>query len=441
MNIDRIHVEGLFDAFNYDLKFATNERIMIVTGPNGSGKTTVLKLLDVMFNQPVSRLWKVPFREVSVSFDDDTQLVVQRLFDVHRDDQQQLPTTLTFDHDGANEPFRLDGALIGQADLGIPISAIEDVIPTVDQIGRRRWINSETGEELDLEDIITTYPDKLLPRHLREGTSLPEWLQNVIRSINVRFIDTERLIRLSNRRRGGYRRTVSPTRTVSHYSQQLADRIRHSIAQYGERSQSLDGTFPYRLVTDHELSSDSVETLRRDLNEIEQKRLELEEAGLLVGEHGGLAVPDLSNVDKSKQNVLAVYARDAKEKLAIFDDLYEKVSAFKRIVNSRFSHKRVSVSDEGLRVSKNGDTDLDLEMLSSGEQHELVMLYELLFRASSNSLILIDEPELSLHVDWQERWLEDLAETANLSSFRAIVATHSPEIIGDKWHLVVELLG
>ena len=160
-----------------------------------------------------------------------------------------------------------------------------------------------------------------------------------------------------------------------------------------------------------------------------------------MGEHGGLAVHDLSNVDKSKQDVLAVYAQDAKEKLAIFDDLYEKISAFKRIVNSRFSHKRVSVSDEGLRVSKNGDTDLDLEMLSSGEQHELVILYELLFRASSNSLILIDEPELSLHVDWQERWLEDLAETANLSSFRAIVATHSPEIIGDKWHLVVELLG
>ncbi len=439
MNIDRICVKDLFDAFNYDLKFVANERIMIVTGPNGSGKTTILKLLDVMFNQPISRLFEVPFREFSVSFDDDTQLVVRRLLDDHHDDQEQLSPTLTFHHDGADKPFHLRGALIGRADLRIPISTIEDVIPTLDQVGRQQWINSETGEELDLHDVITTYPSKLLPQRLRESISPPEWLQNIIRPINVRFIDTERLIRISHRRRR-YRHAASTTRTVSHYSRQLADRIRQSMAQYGELSESLDRTFPYRLVTDPELSSDLVETLRRDLDEIEQKRLQLEEAGLLVGEQGGLAVPDLSNVDESKQNVLAVYARDTKKKLAIFDDLYGKVSAFKRIVNSRFSHKQVSVSDKGLRVSKNGDTDLDLEMLSSGEQHELVIFYELLFRASSNSLILIDEPELSLHVDWQEQWLEDLAKTAQLSNFRAIVATHSPEIIGGKWPLVVELL-
>ena len=80
-------------------------------------------------------------------------------------------------------------------------------------------------------------------------------------------------------------------------------------------------------------------------------------------------------------------------------------------------------------------------MLSSGEQHELVILYELLFRAKSNSLILIDEPELSLHVAWQERFVKDLEETARVSNFRAIIATHSPEIIGDRWDLTVELSG
>lgn len=84
---------------------------------------------------------------------------------------------------------------------------------------------------------------------------------------------------------------------------------------------------------------------------------------------------------------------------------------------------------------------LTLKKLSSGEQHELVMLYDLLFHASSNSLILINKPELSLHVAWQQEWLSDLEQMAELSDFRAMVATHSPDIIAEKWHLAVELTG
>ena len=37
--------------------------------------------------------------------------------------------------------------------------------------------------------------------------------------------------------------------------------------------------------------------------------------------------------------------------------------------------------------------------------------------------------------------MKDLEETAKVSDFRAIVATHSPEIIGDRWSLTVELNG
>ena len=84
------------------------------------------------------------------------------------------------------------------------------------------------------------------------------------------------------------------------------------------------------------------------------------------------------------------------------------------------------VKTDGLSVVNADGSELDLEMLSSGEQHELVILYELLFRIPDNSLILIDEPELSLHVLWQEQFLKDLEEMAALSNFRVILATHSP---------------
>ena len=137
---------------------------------------------------------------------------------------------------------------------------------------------------------------------------------------------------------------------------------------------------------------------------------------------------------------MAVYARDAKQKLSVFDKLYTRVDALKRIANSRFLEKRVTVGERGLGVVTFDERDLPLEMLSSGEQHELVLLTDLLFRAD-NSFILIDEPELSFHVAWQAAFLNDLEEIAKISQFQALLATHSPQIIGDRWELTIELKG
>ena len=69
------------------------------------------------------------------------------------------------------------------------------------------------------------------------------------------------------------------------------------------------------------------------------------------------------------------------------------------------------------------------------------MLYELLFKAKPNSLVLIDEPELSLHLGWQVEFLKDLQNIAKLRNFDVLLATHSPEIISDRWDLTVELKG
>ena len=77
--------------------------------------------------------------------------------------------------------------------------------------------------------------------------------------------------------------------------------------------------------------------------------------------------------------------------------------------------------------------------LSSGEQHELVLIYGLLFIVEEGSIILIDEPELSLHVTWQKNFITDIQKIQELKKLRVVIATHSPQIIHDKWDLVEEL--
>ena len=119
----------------------------------------------------------------------------------------------------------------------------------------------------------------------------------------------------------------------------------------------------------------------------------------------------------------------------------DKIDLFKRMIDRRrFSHKEIVISKEaGFKfVTQDGET-LPLSTLSSGEQHELVLLYQLLFKTDPNSLILVDEPEISLHIAWQQEFIQDLQEIIQLVPFDILIATHSPDIIHDHWDLTVRL--
>ena len=413
---------------------------MIIVGPNGFGKTTTLRLIDALFNRSAGRVAEVPFLRVKVIFDDGRALTVVKRENVDRRNPDSRPLTFTLHSGRERETF--EHRSVSADSLSLPMSVIEDVIPVLDQVGGREWRNLETGRLLDLDEVLAAHEDELTP-FLRAGASaVPEWLQELRNSVAVRLIDTERLTGAPSPR--GSRRAVgedTPKRTVSRYSKELATRVGQSREEYVARSQSLERTFPGRLVADDSGHNGSMDELLAQLSAIERKRSRLEQAGLLAGEQSHIEVPDLTQVDDSHRGVLTVYAQDAAKKLAVFDNLYDRVDAFTSIANSRFHHKQVTVGAKGLGVAGSDGASLDLEMLSSGEQHELVILYELIFRTAQDSLVLIDEPELSLHVAWQEQFVPDLERMAKLSGFRAILATHSPEIIGDRWDLTVNLQG
>jgi predicted ATP-binding protein involved in virulence len=110
------------------------------------------------------------------------------------------------------------------------------------------------------------------------------------------------------------------------------------------------------------------------------------------------------------------------------------------LIEQRYAPKTVNVSKvNGFSIVKKDDQTIPLEKLSSGEQHQLVLYFELLFELKPNALILIDEPELSLHVAWQKKFIGDLQTIIVLNKFDVVLATHSPQLIGRWPNLVVEL--
>ncbi|PBC21187.1 hypothetical protein CK226_20265 [Mesorhizobium sp. WSM4311] len=69
------------------------------------------------------------------------------------------------------------------------------------------------------------------------------------------------------------------------------------------------------------------------------------------------------------------------------------------------------------------------------------MAYGLIFKTKENSLLLIDEPEISLHIAWQKKFLSDLRQIISLSPMDVVLSTHSPQLIGSNLDLAVQLTG
>jgi predicted ATP-binding protein involved in virulence len=82
---------------------------------------------------------------------------------------------------------------------------------------------------------------------------------------------------------------------------------------------------------------------------------------------------------------------------------------------------------------------IPLPGLSSGEQHLLVLYFQLLFGVKPNAIVLIDEPEISLHISWQKEFLNDLIHFSKFNNLTAVIATHSPDIISNYWELAKPL--
>ena len=111
------------------------------------------------------------------------------------------------------------------------------------------------------------------------------------------------------------------------------------------------------------------------------------------------------------------------------------------LVNKRFTSKTLTLDANNrlFFVDKKG-SPLSPRLLSSGEQH-LFLIFCALLGSADNSLVLLDEPEISLHVAWQQKFLQDLQAIMALRPIDVLIATHSPLIIRDHWDLTVDLGG
>jgi predicted ATP-binding protein involved in virulence len=435
MRLKKIHTTKLFGLFDHIVPLNMDERITIIHGPNGFGKTAILRLISALFNRQFSVLFELPFESFSLEFDDGKTLTLKQpnTKTASKDARTRRSRLPVVEYDGKSEDLsRLVSADVAE----MPPGAIDDYLPFLSRTGPREWFNQHTNEILTLDDIAVQFADHF-PHARHQVKEMQSWLGTLIDSFTVHYIRAQRLETIERPRQVRRERILSPTAAVLLYAQELAQKIQQTLGRYAELSTSLDRTFPHRLVAQQSQSQLSLYDLRQKLSTLEDRQNKLADVGLLDAEVYPVPVP---NFDDSKIDVLSVYVDDAAKKLDVFDDLYERINLFRALLNKRFEFKSVSINRQtGFEFHTHAREPLAPTGLSTGEQHEVVLLYELLFRVSRNSLILVDEPEISLHIAWQEQFLRDLKDITQLSEFDILIATHSPQIISNRWDLTVEL--
>lgn len=101
------------------------------------------------------------------------------------------------------------------------------------------------------------------------------------------------------------------------------------------------------------------------------------------------------------------------------------------------SEEAILLEDGGELLLENGDrmvtegTYVRLEQLSSGEKQILLILTSVFLQEEKPNILLMDEPEISLHISWQDRLISLIRELN--PNCQLIVTTHSPNIFASGW--------
>lgn len=99
-----------------------------------------------------------------------------------------------------------------------------------------------------------------------------------------------------------------------------------------------------------------------------------------------------------------------------------------KLISKMFTaNKSIHFGDKSIQVKSMSGEDIGLATLSSGEKHLLKILVESLLIGDSS--LIIDEPEISMHIDWQKDLVSSIR--ALNADAQLIFATHSPEIMAD----------
>jgi len=438
----RVRVCSLFGIFDHEIPLNLDSRITIIHGPNGVGKTVILRMIHALLSAGstgIEVLTRVPFAEFELEFESGDRVVVNQGSERSEGGGRDLHCEIHVGNTSTVIP-------LGVEPYAAAIRAVSEHIDDSWRYVRQGvWEDLRDGEIISSEELGRRYQ---VPENLVREVRLSPAIREISGKCRARLIGTDRLLTeardidgalepsLSHRslllRRRMMQRDESKQKTIAFCSQDLTQRFREALSTYGSLTEQLDRSLVSRLLSkDHPRKTP--EQLLALFKDLDEKRRRLVNLGLLNVQEDllgqGASDEEVLDLVSNSTDVFSLYVHDMQRKLEVFDQLQTKLEILIGRTNQRFQFKQLSITREnGFEFKSEAGALVPAPDLSSGEQHEMILLYELLFIVEAGELVLIDEPEISLHLEWQMALLDDLKAAFLASNVDVLMATHSPAI-------------
>ncbi|WP_363458331.1 AAA family ATPase [Microbacterium sp. LMI1x-1-1.1] len=428
--VTRIEIVGLFGYARHEVHLRSTEPTIVVA-PNGAGKTHVLRLTAAALALDGQTLVGTIYNTLKLEFSDGKSLVVEREIS---SDGPTVRMSASSSTDEATESIRFTLAEL-ESERALP--------PGFVKTASGRWYNERTGTHVTENELRRRYDFEadVLATRVKKVPAIAE-LCGGNRPV---FIDTWRLDARAEDSRmlgeWGGRRIRSSSAAASRirgYTQMLSEEITEARRASVQATQSADLSFARRALQGAR-STIRESDLHKRYDETVERYEALARNGLAVGERP-MAFPDKTT--PTDRRILSVFLDDWDRRLEPLLPVNEKLEALRDILDTKLapSGKVTSISARGgLEFHNAAGHRLPVARLSSGEQHLVALFTLLLFAARPGSLVLIDEPEISLHAAWKHAFLADITRVAALSNLQVVLATHSAGIINGRWDLTEEL--
>lgn len=414
--LSKIQVKNLFWRYNYTLDLSPTNDLTIFFGLNGTGKTTILRTIDNLANLRFHEIAEEKFEELIFHF------YTSNLDDIH-----SIEFNISHKNASINEGFfsqeeksfiikiTKDNESIAQIELTheqydilyqrirenkyfnkTHVNNISNLLdsyysePSLEDIME---MNNISEEELTTDDFgdIQTYKllDEIVEQNDSEHLKL---LFKISLSLSCLFISSMRI-------------TVNSLTSLS----ESIEKAKPHIYSIGETKD-----------VEKEKKVEHEERIQIKLNKLKE---------LLFIE----AVKEISS--------------KIQDALKFKTLMYKYVQIFQEKVNHflKYSKKIMECNrSDGIKIKDSKTYRLiPIEKLSSGENNLIIMFYHILFETEANTLVMIDEPEISLHIDWQfdfiDKLLEIQRELKEIKPLMFLITTHSPQILSDHQDRAVDL--
>ncbi len=415
MRIRCLKIDGLFNAYNYKMTFNDKSRITIITGPNGYGKTTILKILYSLSKMDLLFFLKLTFNEIIIEFENGEKLRINR---------QKLDLD---DTDDETSNINVDFCLFSTENKEISRLDISD--------RDVEWVRKTNAGGFVIEGD-TLYYNESSKKKIGDNSEIVKLIAKknkneqfllYLSELKCSFISYDRIYT-------GIKEKKEIKESIELVAESFRTLINDSREKYYSNAQTISETMVSQILDDtikplnEEAYNQLADSIMAQIRQLKRFNI-IDDVSIR---------PYNAKMDK----VLTVDLLATKEKIKVCNDMLIKMQRFHGLLTKKHLANKYIIYDRRvgfmIKDSATGDS-ISLRELSSGEKNEIIILFKTIFQTGNGTVLLLDEPENSLHVAWQVGFIDDIEAISEANDLQVIIATHSPSIIGDRWNMTFDL--